>query len=603
MALFRAARWGYAPREATTMRQGLAWLLLLPLVREAAPAPPLDASPSARIVKQVGDDYLAWLREDDLSLRAKLGLPIEKLPDVSLEKERRDAEKAAGLLARLDEAILSELEHEEALSVDVLRRQLKALVDLPAFHRLAFPVTPYASPLGGVNQAFAGFAIPDEPAAGRYLALLRQHPRFVASLRARLEDQAASGIRIPRDELDLVVPFLRSLVGGADTSPLGVKPDRLASLPAERAKAFRSELDRLLEAEVNPPLRQLADWLAGEYRERAPEGVGLAQYPGGREFYGWLVRWHTTMDVTPEQVHQIGLDRVAAIESEMQAVRARLGFKGSKAEFRQLLRSDPRFFPRTPEEIGARLMSHVRRIEPRVDAFFVRKPRAPYGVKRLEPEREPAQTFGYYQLPGAADATGYYRFNGSSLSDRSLLNSAALIYHELVPGHHFQINLASENEAIPAFRRETFDTAYTEGWGEYASALAGEMEMYADPHDLYGRLAMEMFITTRLVVDTGMNALGWSRQRAVEFMREHLMETDTQIQTESLRYSTDIPGQALAYKMGALRIQELREKAHESLGERFDIRRFHDAVLGSGSLPMTTLERHVDWFIEQERRR
>jgi uncharacterized protein (DUF885 family) len=309
------------------------------------------------------------------------------------------------------------------------------------------------------------------------------------------------------------------------------------------------------------------------------------------------------MDVTPAQVHRIGLERVAAIDAEMKRVRDRLGFKGSKAEFKALLKKDARLFPRTPEEIGQRLMGHVRRIEPKVDAFFLRRPKAPYGVRRLEPQLEPGQTFGYYNPPTAAEPVGYYYFNGSNLADRSLLNAAALIYHELVPGHHFQINLAYENTEIPAFRRETADTAYTEGWGEYASALAGEMGMYEDPYDLYGRLAMEMFITLRLVVDTGMNALGWPRAKAVELMRENLMETDTQIATESLRYSCDIPGQALAYEMGALEIRRLRERARAALGSRFDIRRFHEAVLGRGSLPMTTLERHVDWYIAQEKRR
>lgn len=585
------------------MRQKMAWLFLLPLAGVVLSGTARAASTSSQIVKQAGDDYLDWLKEDSLFLRMKLGLPIERLPDVSLEREQRDAKRAAALLARLDKASVAELDHEETLSLDILRRQLQALVEVPRFYWLAFPVTPYASPIGGVNQAFAGFALPDQQACDRYLVLLRRLPGFVAGIRAKLEGQAARGARIPTEELDLVVPFLRSLAGDAASSPYGVKAERLAALPASSADAFRGQVDQVLKTEANPPLRSLADWLAGEYRQQAPQAVGLAQYEGGRDLYAWLVRWHTTLDVSPEEVHRIGLDRVASIESEMQAVRARLGFTGTKAEFKQLLRIDPRFFPRTPEEIGERLMSHIRRIEPRVDAFFLHKPKAPYGVKRLDPALEPAQTFGYYQQPTATEPTGFYNFNGSSLADRSLLNSAALIYHELVPGHHFQISLASENAAIPPFRRETFDTAYTEGWGEYASALAGEMGMYADPYDLYGRLSMEMFVTVRLVVDTGMNALGWPRARAVEFMREHLMETDTQIQTESLRYSADIPGQALAYKMGALKIRELREKARAGLGDRFDVRRFHDAVLGSGSLPMTTLERHVDWFVEQERKR
>jgi len=581
------------------------WLVTAAALMSLAPSQGATrtATPSSRIVEDVGAAYLDWLKQDSLFLRLKFGLPIERLPDVSLAKEESDAAQAGALLARLGPVVPSDLSHEETLSLDILRRQLGALTEAPRFHWLGFPVTPYASTIGGVNRVFSTFAFRDAEAADRYLTLARRLPSFYGGIRAKLEGQAARGIRIPRAELGLVVPFLRSQVGNADSSPYGVKGERLAALTAERATAFRGELARILEREVNPPLNAFADWLAGEYRGKAPESVGLGQYPGGPEAYAWLVKWHTTLDVTPEQVHRIGEERVAAIEAEMAGLRDSLGFKGTKAEFKRLLKTDPRFFPKAPAEIGERLMSHIRRIEPKVDAFFLRKPKAPYGVRRLEPQLEPGQTFGYYNPPTAAEATGYYYYNGSSLQDRSLLNAAGLIYHELVPGHHFQINLAYENEAIPAFRRESSDTAYTEGWGEYSSELAGEMGMYADPYDRYGRLAMDSFIATRLVVDTGMNALGWSRERAVAFMREHLMETDTQIHTESLRYSCDIPGQALAYKMGAIRIRELREKARAALGQGFDIRRFHDAVLGSGSLPMTTLERHVDAFVEREKKR
>jgi len=199
-------------------------------------------------------------------------------------------------------------------------------------------------------------------------------------------------------------------------------------------------------------------------------------------------------------------------------------------------------------------------------------------------------------------ATGYYHYNGSDLANRSLLNAADLMYHELIPGHHFQVNLALENGKLPAFRREGGNTAYEEGWAEYAASVAGEMGMYADPYDLYGRLDSESFIATRLVVDTGMNALGWSRERAVAYMRASETNSDEQIRTESLRYCCDIPAQALAYRMGHLKIRDLREKAKAELGEQFDVRKFHDAVLGSGSLPMTTLEKHVDWFIDSEKK-
>ncbi len=212
-------------------------------------------------------------------------------------------------------------------------------------------------------------------------------------------------------------------------------------------------------------------------------------------------------------------------------------------------------------------------------------------------------TYGYYQSPTASDRRGYYYYNGSSLADRSLLNAAALIYHELVPGHHFQRALQHENADLPSFRREAGWTAYTEGWGEYASSLAGEMGMYEDPYDRAGRLMMDVFLSSRLVVDTGMNALGWTRARAIEYMKANTLESDTQIATETLRYSCDIPGQALAYKMGSARIRELRARAERDLGAAFDVRRFHDAVLGSGPMPLAVLERHVDWFIETEKAR
>src|SRR5712691_6158463 len=429
--------------------------------REFARMALLPRSPSSRTVAEAGEAYLDFLKEDSLYLRMKFGLPIDRLPDISLAKEEADARFAARWLTRLGEVRPSDLDEDETLSLDILRRQLGVVRDTPHFHGLAFPVTPYASPFGLVNRAFSTFAIADEGTAKRYLALLRQMPAFVGAVRAELAAQAARGIRIPRDELAIAVPFVASLAGDAQTSPYAVGSERLAALPPPAAAAFREDVAAVIEKDVNPPLRSLVDWLGGEYRAQAPEAVGLGQYPGGPEYYAWLVRLHTTLDVTPAQVHQVGLERVAAIDAEMKKVRDRLRFAGTKAEFKALLKKDARLFPRTPEEIGERLMGHVRRIEPKVDAFFLRRPKAPYGVRRLEPQLEPGQTFGYYNPPTAADPVGYYYFNGSSLADRSLLNAAALIYHELVPGHHFQINLAYENRTIPPFRRETTDRKST----------------------------------------------------------------------------------------------------------------------------------------------
>jgi pimeloyl-ACP methyl ester carboxylesterase len=239
----------------------------------------------------------------------------------------------------------------------------------------------------------------------------------------------------------------------------------------------------------------------------------------------------------------------------------------------------------------------------KIDGYFIKKPKAPYGVKRLAPELEPGMTFGIYEPPTAAEPKGIYYFNGSKLNERSLLMSEGLIYHELVPGHHFQGALQQENKNLPEFQRESGDNAYNEGWAEYASWLGQEMGLFRDPYSLCGRIMMDIFISTRLVADTGMNSLEWPRSRAIEFMKENVIESETQINTETLRYSVDIPGQALGYKLGSLKISELREKAQKALGDTFDIRKFHEAVLANGAMPLSVLEKHIDWFIEKEKAR
>jgi len=558
-----------------------------------------DPGQAGAAVRAIGARYLEWAGAESPSLRLKQGLPIERLPDVSLANAERRAEEARTLLARLEAVPAGALAGEDRLSYEQLKRRLGFDVAAPRDHWLGFAVTPYASPLGPVHAALRALPLRTAADTGRYLALLRQYPGFAASLAERLSGQAERGILVPKDELKVVSAYLQGALAAGASSPFAVDAARLASLAPEQAAAFERS-----RAEGAAAARQALAALAAALQAlapRAPDSVGLSQYPGGRTAYESLVRRHTTLDVTPEQVHRIGLEEVARIEARMAEVRRGLGWSGTAAEFRESLRKDARFRAKTADEVGSRLMAYDARIRPRLGAYFAARPKADYGVKRLDPEREPALTFGIYEPPSRTEPRGLYRYNGSKLEERSLLTAGPLVYHELAPGHHFQMALAAESADTPAFRRELWDTAYIEGWGEYASALAEEMGMYEDPYDLYGRLSMDMFLSVRLVVDTGMNALGWTRARAVAYMREHLLESDTQIETESLRYSTDIPGQALAYKMGSRALWDLRRKAEAQLGERFDVRRFHDCVLGSGSLPLATLASKVDAFIAGER--
>jgi uncharacterized protein (DUF885 family) len=563
----------------------------------------MAATRSSELLAKAEKDYWDFLQKRSVDLRLRLGLPIDELPDLSEERVIADAQYGASLAEKLRGLRAHELSHEESLSLDVLGEQARELADARRNYWLTFPVTPYASPERVVQQVFATWRFEEARDLDRYAALLTRYATMIRQMEDKLREQARRGIRLPRAETALVAETYRAAIAEPSDSLFFVSADRLERVLEQHRAPFSRRVESLISSRVNPALESLASYVSGDYARKAPASVGLGQYKGGKAYYQRLVKLHTTLDVTPEEVHERGLTEVERLNRELDGVRVAVGFEGSLSDFRRHLKADSRFTPQTSEDIGERLLEAQKRIGSKIPYFFGRTPSAPAGIRRLAPTLEGAMTYGYYQAPTASDRRGYYYYNGSSLKERSLLNAAALIYHELVPGHHFQIALQQENSHLPSFRRESHWTAYTEGWGEYASSLAGEMGMYEDPYDRAGRLMMDAFLSARLVVDTGMNALGWSRSRAIAYMKENTLESDTQIDTETLRYSCDIPGQALAYKMGAAKIRELRQKAERELRTSFDVRRFHDAVLGSGPMPLAILEQHVDWFIAGEKAR
>lgn len=570
-------------------------VLVFPLLLLAAAAPAPEGESLSRIVA----DFQQYRLEIEPAFRIRRGLPVETLADLSEGWFRKETAYQRSLLERLARIDAATLSHEDDLTLQVLRWNLEQEVRLVDHLGVQFLVTPHAFPLPATNEVFERQAFAGRADLDRYLRLLRQYPGHVGQIQAWTERQQARGILVPKETVDQMVPLIRSY--SSEPGPFAVAPERLGKIEPKEAEAFRAEVAKVVKAEVVPSLERLAAYLEGDYRKAAPDRVGLGQYPGGLAFYRDLVRFHTGLDVTPEQVHQRGLDEVKRIEGEMAEIRRKLGFAGTLRQFNDSLRTDPRFLAKTPEEVEARLLAPVRKIEPLIGRWFQTLPKAPYGVRRMNPALEGSWTFGTYQLPTPEDPTGRYLYNGSKLDQRPLVNAAALIYHELLPGHHFQLALQMENPALPDFRRDLFHTAFVEGWGEYASELGIEMGLYDDPYALYGRLAMDMFLSNRLVVDTGMNALGWPRSQAVEYMRDHILESEVQIGSETLRYSVGMPGQALAYKMGSLKLRELRSRAERELGSGFDLRRFHDALLGNGSLPLGVLERHIDWWIAKEK--
>ena len=599
-------------RKILTAKTGVCILVFLFVLGVAIPDSPgrsrstaiaMASTRSSELLAKAEKDFWDFLQKRSPQLRLRLGLPIDELPDLSERRARADARYGASLLERLRGLREHELSHEESLSLAILREEGRELADSARDYWLTFPVTPYASPLRVVEQVFTTWRFEEAGDLDRYVARLTEFPEMIRQMEDKLREQARRGIRLPKPETAVVAQTYRAAIAEPGDSLFFVRPARLENVPEGERTTFAKRVEGLISARVNPALESLAAYVSGKYAAKARDSVGLGAYSGGKAYYRRLVRRNTTLEVTPEEVHRLGLAEVERLNRELDGVRVAVGFEGSLAEFRRHLKNDPRFVPETSDQIGERLLDAQKRIESKIPFFFGRMPSAPAGIRRLAPTLEGAMTYGFYQAPTVSDRRGYYYYNGSRLEDRSLLDAAALIYRELVPGHHFQASLLQENGELPNFRRESRWTAYTEGWGEYASSLAGEMGMYEDPYDRAGRLIMDALLSARLVVDTGMNALGWSRARATAYMKENTLESDAQIATEILRYSCDVPGQALAYKMGAAKIHELRDEAARELGTAFDVRRFHDAVLGSGPMPLTVLERHVDWFIEAEKAR
>jgi uncharacterized protein (DUF885 family) len=532
-------------------------------------------------------------------LQMRCGIPVRTIRADTLANAEQDAAFAADVLSELRRVGAAVEDHDDVLTVEFLREELNRTQASPRTWWLRFGVTPYAcSGLGVyVQMIFQTFSFDSLEATDRYLALMVDYTRLIDSMRDKVALQAQRGWRVPKPALPGVVGMLQSLkVAAART--LTVSSDRLATLADTRRTQFVDEVARVWRTEVEPAFDSLIASLGPEYEREAPQSVGLSQFPGGEEAYRVLVREHATFDIDPERIHVVGVAEVARLCEEMGAIRSSLGFDGSEASFSEHLRTSGRLHARSPQDVEDRYRYHIERMSAVVSRYFGKLPVARYDVAPLDESMQATISYGYYEPPTAAKPLGVYKYNGSGLDIRSQLSSAALIYHELVPGHHFHLALQAENDALPMIRREALGiTAFNEGWAEYASGLALEMGLYDDPYDRYGRLVHERFIAQRLVVDTGLNLLGWSLERARDYMKMHTLESPAQIASETLRYSTDLPGQALAYGLGCLKFRQLRERAERALGSRFDVRSFHDALLAAGALPMTILDRHIDGFI------
>jgi uncharacterized protein (DUF885 family) len=515
-------------------------------------------------------------------------------------------------LVRLDRFDRDALSTAERLNYDLYRELLVSAEEGLAFGHDPFPFR-FGSPhnlwmplnqMEGVQLSAADISdIQPLVTVHDYEDLLARFASFPATVENNL------GLLARGKELGFGPPKV-TLVGVPDQITSQITADPLASpvlkpfreYPATVPTADRERLTaravELYRDAVVPALTKLRSYLESVYLPGARETIAASALPNGTTLYAFLVRWQTTTDLTPQQVHEIGLAEVRRLRAEMEQLVRSTGFSGSFAEFNEFLRTDPRFFYDTPEELldGYRVIA--KKIDPALSRVFGRLPRLPYGVLPVPDYRAPTAPGAYY-MPGAPTRgrPGYFYANTYKVGVRPTWEMEALTLHEAVPGHHLQLSLAQEREELPEFRRQTGVTAFVEGWGLYAESLGDELGLYRDPYSKFGQLTYDMWRSIRLVVDTGMHALGWSRERAMQFFRENSGKSDQDIQVEVDRYIV-WPGQALAYKIGQLKIRELRALAERRLGDRFDVRAFHDVVLAEGALPLPRLVERVDRWID-----
>ena len=374
--------------------------------------------------------------------------------------------------------------------------------------------------------------------------------------------------------------------------PEGIDPAKAQMLSERGARA--------IEDHVGPSYRKFEQFFNEVYLPASRVEVGIGALQSGRDMYESAARRFTTTSLSPEQIHQIGLDEVARIRGEMEELIQELGFDGDLQDFNDYLRTAPEFYYESPEALFEGYLAVSKRLDPELVKLFGRLPRMPYGVRAIPEQIAPDTTTAYYMRPAAdGSRAGYYYVNLYRPEVRPKYEMEVLSVHEAVPGHHLQIALAQELEGLPTFRKLSGPTAFIEGWGLYSERLGYDMGLYRDPYSRYGQLIYDMWRAVRLVVDTGMHYMGWTREQAIEYFKNNAAKTEADIINEIDRY-IGWPGQALAYKIGQLKILELRSRAEQRLGDRFDIRAFHDHLLGAGALPLDVLEERMDrWLASQ----
>ncbi len=563
-------------------------------VRAAEPA-----APTAKL-HELFDREWEWRLKEDPEFATSVGRHEydDRLTSGSPEDLTRRAEGTRGFLADLKGIDVAQFSPDDQTSAEVFRRQLES--------RLAdFELGDDEMPFNADSGFHTGFAqLPDSvPLSSvrdfdNYLSRLEAWPTIVAQHIVLMRRGLARGFTVPKATLAGYEKTISAHVVEDPTKSVFWVP--LQNFPPTFPEPERERLRTRGKAAVLRAIsgyRTFLDFYSNEYYPKARTTLGASDLPDGAAYYRQQIRKFTTLDLSPDQIHRIGLAEVERIGKEMQEVMKSTGFAGDMPAFLQFLRTDPRFYAKTPEELLMRAAWIAKRMDGKLPSLFGRLPRLPYTVEPVPDHLAPKYTSGrYVGAPYGGTQPGIYWVNTYQLESRPLYNLPALTLHESVPGHHLQGALSQEMESLPNFRRHSYISAYGEGWGLYSEWLGLEAGFYTDPYANFGRLTYEMWRACRLVVDTGLHAMGWTRQQSIDYLASHTALPLHECETETDRYIS-WPGQALYYKLGQIQILNLRRKAEQALGASFDVRAFHDVVLGSGSVPLDVLERNVERWI------
>ena len=568
------------------------WRAVATIMAMSATAP-LPAAPTqhadARLTAITTAEY-AWrqsvLGPDEDNMDAPPGLP-----DVGPATQAAKLSRWTRTLAALDSIRVADLSPAQQVDYAVYRQQIVALLNAQKFRDYEKPLNADTSFWGNVAEASRGTFVRERDYRN-YLLMLRSIPRYFDQNIANMRAGSKRGFTPPRITLsgrDIGVAQVVE-AGAGEASPFYTPFKTMpAIIPAATQAALQAEALAVLRDAVVPAHRTLLAFLRDDYIPHARTGLAAYGLPDGRAYYQSKIDEFTTETRTADDIHAIGLAEIARIRMRMQTVMIETGFKGDLSAFLTFLRSDPQFYVRTPQELLDRAAWIAKSFDGKVSQWFGRLPRARFAIKPVPADLAPFYTAG-------RGGPGIYLVNTYALPTRPLYSLPALTLHESAPGHAFQMPLAAENKDLPAFRRGTYLSVYGEGWALYCEALGEEMGMYQTPYELFGMLSYQAWRASRLVVDTGIHAKGWSREQAQRYLHDNTALSDHEIETEVDRYIA-WPGQALSYYMGQLAIQRARARAEKALGSKFDIRAFHDAVLALGSVPVGEIERRTDQLI------